>query len=396
VLALLVGARVARPVLVPVLLAAIVCLLANERIARRQRRGVAAVLDAAAIALLPLALLALFVFGGLLLGGFAPHASREFDAARIVFAGVLDRASLHVDLGRAAAWLQAVDGASVRSFFERALADGALVLAEAGVLAFFGLLSLPPVARRVGRLLPPRRCRRLRLLARDLKHGLVGCLGVMLAVNAGLAAALALSLAVLGIAQPLAWAGVVFVLLFVPYLGPLAAAGLLLVAGAARSGAAPAMAAPALVFVCLHGIEANLISPWLTARRLQTNRVAVLLAVLAGTWAWGVIGGLLALPLLLGARLALAHAGQWPVLDALLACEDSVDASAAASGRDGHALPHPDAGDLPGQLAIEDLGPPDLHDTQPGGAPARRIERVAPVVDRAHAERRGDARRRAG
>ena len=354
VLVLLIGARVARPVLVPALLAAIVCVLAGYPAARSSARIESAVLRAAAVALLPLALLA---SAALLLEKFAPQTSREFDAARAVLAAVIDQGALHDDLGWAVPWLQSLDGASVRSFLRQQVVDGSLVLAEAGVLSFFGLLSLRPVGRRVGRALPAWQSARLRVLADDLKGGLVGCLSVMLAVNAGLALALALSLAAFGVPHPLLWAGVVFALLFVPYLGPLASVGLLLVAGAAHFGAAPAMAAPALAFLCLHAIEANLISPWLTARRLQTNRVALLVAVLVGTWAWGVIGGLLALPLLLGARLALSHAAGWPVLHELLAAETAVDPSVDAR-RDDRRLPHAGADVARGPGAVAPVDAP--------------------------------------
>lgn len=290
--------------------------------------GVPAVLGAAALALLPIAVLALAV---LLLGGFVPHWSREIDAARGVVAPMLDRASLRFDLGEPAGWVHSVDSTRVRAFVRQELIDGAIVVGEASVLSFFALLSLGPAGRRLRCALPIRRCALLRSLAHEARRDLIGYFQVMVAVNAGLGVALALALAALGVPQPLLWGGVVFALLFVPYLGPLAAGGLLLIAGAARFGPTAAMAAPALVFVALHGVEANLISPWLTARRLQTNRVAVLVAVLAGAWAWGVIGGVLAVPLLIGARLALARAGTWPVSRALLAADEAVDAPATAS-----------------------------------------------------------------
>jgi len=382
VLVLLIGARVARPVLVPLLLAAIACVMAGTPIARSPSRGEPPVLRAAAIALLPLALLA---SAALLLAKFAPQAIHQFDEARTALAAGVDKIGLHDDLGGAAAWLQSIDGESVRSFLRQQLVDASLVLAEAGVLSFFGLLSVRTVDRRLCRVLTASQCARLRSLAAELKRGLLGCLAVMMAVNAGLAVVLALSLALLGVPHAPAWAGVVFALLFVPYLGPLAAVGLLLVAGATRFGATPSMGGPALAFLCLHGIEANLISPWLTARRLQTSRVAVLIAVLAGTWAWGVIGGLLALPLLLGVRLTLARTAGSPVLHELLASEGAVDPG-ARSRRDDQAA----------QLAVEDLGPPDLDDPQSGSPPTCRIERVASIVDGAQPERRGNACRRAG
>jgi predicted PurR-regulated permease PerM len=218
----------------------------------------------------------------------------------------------------AAAWFRSADGQSIRSFFREQGAAGAIVVTESAVLLFFMRLSLAPLGRRLAAVLPARRCARLRLLARDVRRGVLGYLVVMVAMNAGLAAALALSLAAFDVAQPLVWAGAVFALVFIPYLGPLAAVGLLLVVGAARFGPTAAMAAPAAAFLLLHGIEANLISPWFTARKLQTSRVAVLVAVLAGTWAWGVVGGLLAMPLLIAAQLALARTNSSPVLSALL------------------------------------------------------------------------------
>ena len=114
------------------------------------------------------------------------------------------------------------------------------------------------------------------------------------------------------------WAGAAFVLAFVPYLGPLATALLLLVAGAAQFGDSIALPAPALAFLVLHGLEANLMSPWLMGRQLRISRLAVLVTVLVGSWCWGLIGGVLAVPLLVIAQAALRRSPGHRVMKALL------------------------------------------------------------------------------
>jgi len=177
----------------------------------------------------------------------------------------------------------------------------------AALLCFFMLAGQRAMADRALAALGPRRAQRWASAWQESRRGVLAWLRVMVIVNAGLALATGCALAAIGLSHPLAWAAVVFVLVFVPYLGPLLAAALLVTAGLADFGTSWSLLLPALAFLLLHAIEAHLISPWATAAGVRLDRVALLVAVGAGTWAWGLAGGLLAVPMLIAVRAALVQ-----------------------------------------------------------------------------------------
>ena len=51
-------------------------------------------------------------------------------------------------------------------------------------------------------------------------------------------------------------------------------------------------------------LEGNVITPMILARRLTLNPVAVVAALLIWGWMWGIVGLLLAVPLLVVAKIA--------------------------------------------------------------------------------------------
>lgn len=118
------------------------------------------------------------------------------------------------------------------------------------------------------------------------------------AINAGLGAATAAALQVMGVPGALLWGLLAGVLNFVPYLGPTAIIVSLLFAGIAAYDGAMAIA-PAAAFATLNAIEAQFVTPTLVGRQLRVNPLLVFLALVLGIWLWGPLGGLVAIPMLL-------------------------------------------------------------------------------------------------
>src|SRR3546814_4467973 len=56
---------------------------------------------------------------------------------------------------------------------------------------------------------------------------------------------------------------------------------------------------PAMIFVGVHLVEANLITPLVLGRRLTINPLLILVSLSFWGWVWGTPGALLAVPLLL-------------------------------------------------------------------------------------------------
>jgi predicted PurR-regulated permease PerM len=135
-------------------------------------------------------------------------------------------------------------------------------------------------------------------------------LGTITVVNIGMGLTVAMILYLLDMPTPLMWGGIVAVLNYIPYLGPIASA-LLLALGGLMAFADPWYAIlPALCFVGVHLVEANLITPFFVGRRLTINPLLILVALSFWAWVWGTTGALLAVPLLIIMKTVLDAAGK--------------------------------------------------------------------------------------
>ena len=105
------------------------------------------------------------------------------------------------------------------------------------------------------------------------------------------------------------WGGIVAVLNYIPYLGPIVAAALLFLGGLMVFADAWAAMLPPLVFVSLHLVEANFITPLIIGHRLTINPLAILVSLSFWAWVWGTTGALLAVPLLIIMKQIFSAAG---------------------------------------------------------------------------------------
>ncbi|MBA3729251.1 MAG: AI-2E family transporter [Sphingomonas sp.] len=134
-------------------------------------------------------------------------------------------------------------------------------------------------------------------------------IGTITVINVGLGALTALVLWGLGMDSPLMWGGIVAVLNYIPYLGPIAAA-LLLALGGLMTFADPwAALLPPAIFVGLHMIEANVLTPLIVGRKLTINPLLILVSLSFWAWVWGTTGALLAVPLLIILKTIFSAAG---------------------------------------------------------------------------------------
>jgi predicted PurR-regulated permease PerM len=135
-------------------------------------------------------------------------------------------------------------------------------------------------------------------------------LGTITLVNISVGLGVALLVWGIGMDTPLMWGGIVAVLNYIPYLGPIASV-LLLALGGLMSFSDPWYALlPAVSFAVIHLIEANVITPALVGRRLTINPLAILVALSFWAWVWGTTGALLAVPLLIIGKTILDAAGK--------------------------------------------------------------------------------------
>lgn len=112
-----------------------------------------------------------------------------------------------------------------------------------------------------------------------------------------------------GLAAPIMWGGLAFVLNFLPYIGPLTMMALLALVGLGTASTVALGLLPMLLYLGLHAIESNLVTPSILGARFTVNPVSILLAISYFTWIWGVLGALLSVPILLTISALLEHLG---------------------------------------------------------------------------------------
>lgn len=134
-------------------------------------------------------------------------------------------------------------------------------------------------------------------------------IGTITLINVTLGALTALVLWQLGMDSPVMWGGIVAVLNFIPYLGPIASALLLFVGGLMVFPDVWAALLPPAIFVAFHLIEANFITPMIVGKRLTISPLAILVSLSFWAWVWGTTGALLAVPLLIIMKTIFSAAG---------------------------------------------------------------------------------------
>ncbi len=124
-------------------------------------------------------------------------------------------------------------------------------------------------------------------------------LATITAVNIGMGILVSLMLWFVEMPSPIMWGGLVAILNYIPYFGPVAAAALLAVGGLMTFTDLGYALVPASLFIAVHLVEANVLTPMLVGRRLTINPLMILVALSFWSWVWGTAGALLAVPLLI-------------------------------------------------------------------------------------------------
>lgn len=135
-------------------------------------------------------------------------------------------------------------------------------------------------------------------------------LGTITLINLMLGLTVAAGLWLIGMPTPLMWGGIVALLNYIPYLGPILAAALLALGGLMTFNDLAWALLPAAMMTAAHLIEANLVTPLVVGHRLTINPVLILISLSFWGWVWGTTGALLAVPLLIIIQTILNAAGK--------------------------------------------------------------------------------------
>src|SRR5207248_6651040 len=144
-------------------------------------------------------------------------------------------------------------------------------------------------------------------IAHDIESQISRYLFTITAINSSLGAAVGTAVGLLGLHNPVMWGVMVAVLNFIPYLGALTGI-ICMTIGAVLSfdSLGYALIFPA-VYLAFGTLEGSFITPWLMGRSLSLNPVIILLSLMFWGWLWGIVGVILAVPILAAFKIFCAH-----------------------------------------------------------------------------------------
>ncbi|WP_267393311.1 MULTISPECIES: AI-2E family transporter [unclassified Sphingomonas] len=144
----------------------------------------------------------------------------------------------------------------------------------------------------------------------DVVDDVSAYLGTITVINIILGMVVSGALYLVGMPYPLMWGGIVALLNYVPYFGPIVAAFLMAVGGLMTfSDIWVALLPPAIMIGC-HLVEANVITPLVVGHRLTISPILILISLSFWGWVWGTAGALLAVPLLIIIQTVIGAAGK--------------------------------------------------------------------------------------
>jgi predicted PurR-regulated permease PerM len=181
-------------------------------------------------------------------------------------------------------------------FGTRDIADGLLTMV---VVLFFLLASGDTFLLRLVESLPHFSDKRRAVeISQRIENDISVYLITITAMNIVVGLATATAAYFCGLGDPVLWGSVAFLLNYVPYLGPLIGIAIFILAGLLSFDSFWQALLPAALFFGIHLIEGETLTPMLLARRFTLNPVLVILALVFWYWMWGILGAILAVPML--------------------------------------------------------------------------------------------------
>jgi predicted PurR-regulated permease PerM len=178
----------------------------------------------------------------------------------------------------------------------RAVLDG---LFTTVLVLYFLLVSGDLFLRRIVEILPKFRDKRQAVdISQQIEEDISAYLVTITVMNAAVGVATAAAMYLCGLGDPLLWGATAFLLNYIPILGPLFGIGIFLLAGMLSFDTLWGALLPPALYLGIHLVEGETLTPMLLARRFTLNPVLVILALVFWFWMWGVPGAILAVPML--------------------------------------------------------------------------------------------------
>jgi predicted PurR-regulated permease PerM len=195
-----------------------------------------------------------------------------------------------------------------------------LQIGYAGVLAFM-LLAHRNTHRRQLLRIPASWATRVRLarMMRDINDRVGHYLFALAVIYSCVAVAAAVALMLLGVSNAIMWGVALGLASFVPFVGAPAVIALVTLVALLTFDDWQRIVAVPVALTVIHFVESQFFTPAFVSRRCALNTVAVFVSIALLGWMWGVIGAIVAVPLLILLSTIAAHLPSLRWLEVLLA-----------------------------------------------------------------------------
>jgi predicted PurR-regulated permease PerM len=226
------------------------------------------------------------------------QVSRTADQVERTIAG--ESATAPVPAPKSPAWIKQALFGGTTAFLSEAI----VVI----VLLYFLLASGDLFLRKLIKVLPTLHDKKRAVeIAREVESNISTYLFTVTLINLGVGTAVGLGVWALGMPNPVLWGALACVLTYVPYLGSVVGISILGLAALLVFDDLPhALAVPG-VYLVVSFVEGNFITPMVLGRRLTLNPVVIFVGLLFWFFVWGIPGALLAVPILAVLKILCDH-----------------------------------------------------------------------------------------
>lgn len=176
------------------------------------------------------------------------------------------------------------------------------------VLLYFLLSSGDLFLQKLVKVLPRLRDKKRAVeIVRHIEEQLFLYLFTVTGINLALGTAVGIAMHLLGMPNPILWGVMAGLLTFIPYIGHIFGIVVVMLVAALTFDDLGQMFLIGGVYWGLAILEGSFVSPMILGKRLESNPVVLILAIMIWGWIWGVGGALLAVPLLAAFKIICDH-----------------------------------------------------------------------------------------
>ncbi|SMQ70141.1 Predicted PurR-regulated permease PerM [Devosia lucknowensis] len=127
-------------------------------------------------------------------------------------------------------------------------------------------------------------------------------------INLCVGTAVTIAMWIIGMPSPILWGAMAAVLNYIPYVGQAIMITVLLAVGLGTQTELVQILLPVACYASINFVEGQIFTPHFIGRTLTLNPFVIFLSITFWIWAWGPVGGLVAVPTLLIAQSVISHA----------------------------------------------------------------------------------------